>query len=168
MAKTVNKHIRIEVSLWERLDSAARDRETTANRLLAELATQWLNNREWPATDVQVQVARSSLFTAQAMVRNLIAEKRENEIEEIRRYISKSFPMYPWIHRPRTSGTRKPPIPNRMIRRFPASPTRVGAASVGPNRPCANASGPFNPMTPGLPWHFPTRPSGYTASRIQT
>ena len=75
MAKTVNKHIRIEATLWELLEAAARDRETTANRLLAELATQWLRNREWPATDVQLQVARSSLFTAQAMVRNLIAEK---------------------------------------------------------------------------------------------
>ena len=92
MANTVNKHIRIEVTLWERLEAAARDRETTANRLLAELATEWLKNREWPATDVQIQVARSSLFTAQAVVRNLIAEKRENEIEEIRRYISKIIP----------------------------------------------------------------------------
>ena len=92
MAKTVNKHIRIEVTLWERLEAAARDRQTTANRLLAELATEWLRNREWPATGVQVQVARSSLFTAQAMVRNLIAEKRENEIEEIRRYISTIIP----------------------------------------------------------------------------
>ena len=92
MAKTVSKHIRIEATLWERLEAAARDRETTANRLLAELATQWLRNREWPATDVQLQVARSSLFTAQAMARNLIAEKRENEIEEIRRYISTIIP----------------------------------------------------------------------------
>ena len=95
VAKTVNKHIRIEVTLWERLEAAARDRETTANRLLAELATQWLRNREWPATDVQLQVARSSLFTAQAMVRSLIAENRENEIEEIRRYISTILPDVP-------------------------------------------------------------------------
>ena len=92
MTGTVNKHIRIEAILWARLEAAARDRETTANRLLAELATQWLSNREWPATEVQLQVARSSLFTAQAMVRNLIAEKRENEIEEIRRYISTIVP----------------------------------------------------------------------------
>ena len=41
------------------------------------------------------EVARSSLFTAQAMVRNLIAEKRENEIEEIRRYISTIIPDVP-------------------------------------------------------------------------
>ena len=92
MAKTVNKHIRIEARLWERLEAAARDRETTANRLLGELAKQWLKNHEWPATEVQLQVARSSLFTAQATVRNLIAENRENEIEEIRRYVSTIVP----------------------------------------------------------------------------
>ena len=92
MVKTVNKHIRIEESLWKRLEVAARDRETTANRLLAELAQQWLKNREWPATEVQIRVARSSLFTAQAMVRNLIAENREQEIEEIRRYVSTIVP----------------------------------------------------------------------------
>ena len=92
MARTVNKHIRIEESTWQRLEAAAGDRETTANRLLGELAKQWLKNHEWPATEVQLQVARSSLFTAQAMVRNLIAENRENEIEEIRRYVSTIVP----------------------------------------------------------------------------
>ena len=95
MARTVNKHIRIEESLWERLEAAARDRETTPNRLLGELASEWLENREWPATEVQLQVARSSLFTAQAMVRNLIADNREHEIEEIRRYISSILPDAP-------------------------------------------------------------------------
>ena len=92
MAKTLNKHIRIDEDLWERLEAAARDRETTANRLLAELATQWLENREWPATDVQIQVARSSLFTAQAVARDLAAAGREEEIEEIRSYISSIIP----------------------------------------------------------------------------
>ena len=95
MAKTLNKHIRIDVDLWERLEAAARDRETTANRLLAELATQWLENSEWPATDVQIQVARSSLFTAQAVARDLAAEGREEEIEEIREFISTIVPESP-------------------------------------------------------------------------
>ena len=92
MARTVNKHIRIEARLWERLEAAARDRETSANRLLGELASEWLENREWPATEVQVQVARSSLFTAQAMARNLAAENRGHEIEEISRYVSTIVP----------------------------------------------------------------------------
>ena len=92
MARTVNKHIRIEERLWKRLEAAARDRDTTANRLLGELASEWIENRDWPATEVQVQVARSSLFTAQAMRRNLIADNREHEIEQIRRYVSTIVP----------------------------------------------------------------------------
>ena len=92
MTGTVNKHIRIDEEIWERLEAAAKDRETTANRLLAALATQWLENREWPRTDVQVQVARSSLFTAQAVARDMIAAGREKEIEEIRNLISTIVP----------------------------------------------------------------------------
>ena len=88
MAATVNKHIRIDLKIWERLDAAARHRNTTANRLLAELATQWLEHREWPSTDVQIQVARASLFTAQAMARDMAAAGRGKEIKKIRRYIS--------------------------------------------------------------------------------
>ena len=89
MAGTVNKHIRIDEEIWERLEAAAKDRETTANRLLA---AQWLENREWPRTDVQIQVARSSLFTAQAVARDMIAAGREKEIEEIRNSISSIVP----------------------------------------------------------------------------
>ena len=95
MAKTVNKHIRIEAEVWQRLEAAASARNTTANRLLAELATQWLKDREWPSTDVQIQVARASLFSAQAMVRDMAAAGREKEIEKIRRYISTIVPDLP-------------------------------------------------------------------------
>ena len=92
VAGTVNKHIRIDEELWERLEAAAKDRETTANRLLAELAAQWLENREWPRTDAQIQVARSSLFTAQAVARDMIEAGREKEVEEIRNSISSIVP----------------------------------------------------------------------------
>ena len=95
MVGTVNKHIRIDKDLWKRLEVVAKDRETTANRLLAELATQWLENREWPRTDAQIQVARSSLFTAQAVARDLIAAEREDEVDEIRREISMIVPDVP-------------------------------------------------------------------------
>ena len=95
MANTVNKHIRIDAEVWERLDAAARDRNTTANRLLADLATQWLKDRQWPSTDVQIQVARASLFTAQAMVRDMAAAGRGEEIARIRRYISTIVPDLP-------------------------------------------------------------------------
>ena len=104
MAKAVNKHIRIDEELWQRLEAAAKDRNTTANRLLAELATQWLEERQWPATDVQIQVARSSLFTAQAVMRDLIAAGREAEIEEVRRYISTIIPDVP----PNSTAAKRP------------------------------------------------------------
>ena len=103
MAGTVNKHIRIDEEIWERLEAAAKDRETTANRLLAELAAQWLENREWPRTEVQIQVARSSLFTAQAIARDMIAAGREKEIEEIRNSISSIVPEI----------DEKPPMPEQ-------------------------------------------------------
>ena len=54
VARAINKHIRIDEELWQRLEEAAKDRHTTANRLLAELATQWLEDQQWPATDVQI------------------------------------------------------------------------------------------------------------------
>ena len=103
MANTVNKHIRIDADIWERLEAAATDRNTTANRLLAKLATQWLKNREWPSTDVQIQVARASLFTAQAMARDMAAAGREKEITKIRRYISTIVPDV----RPDSSGAKE-------------------------------------------------------------
>ena len=81
--------------VWQRFEAAARDRDTTANRLLAKLATQWLKNREWPSTDVQIQVARASLFTAQPMVRDMAAAAREKEIANIRHYISTIVPDLP-------------------------------------------------------------------------
>ena len=130
MVKTVNKHIRIDAHIWDRLDAAARVRNTTANRLLAELATQWLRDREWPLTDVQIQVARASLFTAQAMARDMTAAGREKEIEKSAATSRQSFPMYPSIRRPRTSGTRKLPIQDnmtlkRLLQLMPASQPRI-------------------------------------------
>lgn len=103
MANTVNKHIRIDAEVWNRLAAAATHRNTTANRLLAELATQWLKNRQWPSTDVQIQVARASLFTAQAMARDMAAAGRKKEIEKIRRYITTIVPY----HRPDSLTTQK-------------------------------------------------------------
>ena len=107
MAGTVNKHIRINEEIWERLEAAAKDRETTANRLLAELAAQWLENHEWPRTDVQIQVARSSLFTAQAIVRDMLAAGRGKEIAQIRNSISSIVPdIEPSTGPPDRSGRR--------------------------------------------------------------
>ena len=102
MAKSVNKHIRIDEKLWERLAAAARDSDTTANRLLSELAAQWLENREWPRSAVQIRVARSSLFTAQAIARDMKKAGRQQEIDEILEYAALIVPD----HAPASSAAK--------------------------------------------------------------
>ena len=92
VTRTVNKHIRIDEELWQRLEKAAGELGTTANRLLAELAGQWLENRVWPRTDAEVQIARASLFSAQAIAHDMMAAGRGREIDEIRRYIATIVP----------------------------------------------------------------------------
>ena len=74
------------------LGAAARDSDTTANRLLSELAAQWLENREWPRSAVQIRVARSSLFAAQAIARDMKKAGRQQEIDEILEYAALIVP----------------------------------------------------------------------------
>ena len=54
--------------------------------------TKALDRREWPATEVEIRVARASLFTAQAIALDLIAAGREKEVQEIRDFISTIVP----------------------------------------------------------------------------
>ena len=58
------------------------------NRILVELAMETLDRRAWPATEVEIRVARAALFTAQAIALDLIAAGREKEVQEIRDFIS--------------------------------------------------------------------------------
>ena len=109
MVSTVNKHIRIDEGVWRRLEDAAGELDTTANRLLGELAAQWLEHRRWPETDAQIQVARASLFAAQAIARDMMADGREPEIEEIRRYILTIVPDPP----PGGPAAARPGAPGR-------------------------------------------------------
>ena len=95
MAKTLNKHFRIDEQLWRRLEAAAKDREATPNRLLVDLATQALDGLEWPRTEVEIRMLRSCLFNAQAIAHQMIAAGRKDELEEIRRNFSKIAPEFP-------------------------------------------------------------------------
>lgn len=90
--KTLNKHIRVHPEQWERIERAAQGSALTANQLVMELAMQALDRREWPATEAEVRVARASLFSAQALARGLIADGREQEVQEIREFISTIVP----------------------------------------------------------------------------
>ena len=63
-----------------------------SNQILVELAMDALDRREWPSTEVEMRVARASLFTAQAIAFDLIAAGREKEVQEIRDFISTIVP----------------------------------------------------------------------------
>ena len=92
MPGTINKHIRIDEELWKRLERAAGESDTTANRLLAELAERWLETREWPQSEVQVRVARASLFTAQAIALDMIAAGRKRQVDQVLDYVATIVP----------------------------------------------------------------------------
>ena len=90
--RTINKHIRVLPEQWERIEQAAQGTALTANQLVMELAIEALDRRDWPSTEAEVRVARASLFAAQAMARDLIASGREQEVQEIREFISTIVP----------------------------------------------------------------------------
>ena len=73
MARTLQKNIRVTPEQWKRIENAAEERDVSANRLMVELAMEALDRREWPRTNLEIQLLRSSLFAAQAMARDMIA-----------------------------------------------------------------------------------------------
>ncbi len=95
MPTTLAKQIRIDSDQWERIETAAKERNVTANQLLVELAIEALDHQEWPRTDLEIHMLRSCLFTAQAMVRDMMDAGRDEEVEQIRRYISQIAPNLP-------------------------------------------------------------------------
>ena len=95
MAKTLSKTVRVTEAQWNRVENAARKRNESPNHLLVQLAMEALDRREWPRTELEIQLLRSTLFTAQAMARDMIANGRSEEIDEIRREISRIAPKLP-------------------------------------------------------------------------
>ncbi len=92
MTRTLQKNIRVTPGQWNRIENAARKRDVSANRLVVELAMEALDRHEWPRTEVEIQVARASLFAAQVLARDLILSGREQEVSEIRDVISAVVP----------------------------------------------------------------------------
>ena len=90
--RTLSKHIRVLPGQWERIERASQGTALTANQLVVELAIEALNGREWPGSETEIRVARASLFSAQALARGLIADGREQEVQEIRAFISTIVP----------------------------------------------------------------------------
>ena len=92
MAQTQQRNIRFTAEQWERIENAARERDLSPNQLVADLALEALDRREWPRTEAEIRVARASLFAAQALARGLIADGRDSEVQEIREFISTIVP----------------------------------------------------------------------------
>ena len=95
MAKTLSKTVRVTEEQWNRVEDAAGKCNESPNHVLVQLAMEALDRREWPRTELEIHLLRSSLFTAQAMARDMIANGRSEEIEEIRREISRIAPQLP-------------------------------------------------------------------------
>lgn len=95
MPKTIARHIRVDAEHWRRIESLADEHRTTPNQLLVELAIEALDHREWPQNPLEIQMVRSCLFTAQATARDMISAGRGDEVEAIRREISKIVPEVP-------------------------------------------------------------------------
>ena len=92
MTRTLQKNIRVLPDQWDRIEAAANERDLTANQLLVELAMEALDRREWPQTEAQLQVARASLFAAQAIALDMIAAGRQNQVDKIRDYVATIVP----------------------------------------------------------------------------
>ena len=99
MAKTLNKHIRVDEDHWQRIEDAANTRGMSANRLIIEAALRDIEAAEWPRTELALRVARSCLFTAQVLARDMIAAGREKELERIRCDVSELAPELPQRNR---------------------------------------------------------------------
>ncbi len=90
--KSIQKNIRVTPEQWNRIERTARDRGISPNRLIVDLVIEALDHGEWPRTEAEIRVARASLFTAQAIARDLISSGREGDVREIRKLISTIVP----------------------------------------------------------------------------
>ena len=92
MGKTINKHIRVDQDHWRRIEKAAQERGISPSRLMISATIEAIKGREWPRTEAEIYLLRSAMFAAQAIVRDMERDGREEEIKEISRAISKIAP----------------------------------------------------------------------------
>ena len=90
--KTVKKTLRVRPEQWELIEQAAKGTRSTANQLVMELAIEALERRKLFSPEAEIRVARASLFTAQAIAKDLIAAGKEKDIKAIRDFISTIVP----------------------------------------------------------------------------
>ena len=113
MAETFTRTIRVTPEQWEQIEKIAKEREVSANRLVVELVMEALDRREWPRTELDIQVAKAALFAAQALRRDLIADGRMDEVEEILRFVSSLVPESATNPLPSQNAPPSPPDPKQ-------------------------------------------------------
>ncbi len=92
MVQTIQKNIRVTPEQWKRIESEAEKREMSPNRLVVECVMEALERREWPRTETEIHLLRSAMFTAQAIIRDMERDGRDEEIDQISRNISEVAP----------------------------------------------------------------------------
>ena len=95
MAKTIRRHVRIDEEHWRRIEALAAARNVSPNQLLVGLAIETLDRRERTRTEHEIRLLRSAPFAAQAIARDMIANGRAEEVEQISRSISEIVPDLP-------------------------------------------------------------------------
>ena len=95
MVQTLQKNIRVTSEQWKRVEKEADERGVSPNRLVVELTMEALERQEWPRTEAEIYLLRSAMFAAQAIVRDMEAAGREEEIEQISKNISEVAPELP-------------------------------------------------------------------------
>ena len=95
MVQTIQKNIRVTPEQWKRVEKEAEKREMSPNRLVVEFVIEALERREWPRTEAEIHLLRSTMFVAQAIIRDMERTGRDEEIEQISRTISEVAPELP-------------------------------------------------------------------------
>ena len=95
MGKTINKHMRVDEEHLKRIEKAAHERGITPVRLMIPAALEAIEGGKWPRTEAEIHPLRSAMFVAQAIIRDMERNGREEEIEQISRNISEIAPELP-------------------------------------------------------------------------
>ena len=95
MVQTLQKNIRVTSEQWDRIEDAAREREVSPNQLVIELAVEALERRKWPGTAAEIHLLRSAMFAAQAIALDMEKAGRQDEVDQISRFISEVAPELP-------------------------------------------------------------------------
>ena len=95
MGNTINKHIRVDQDVWQRIEKVAQERGISPSRLMISATIEAIEGREWPRTEAEIHLLRSAMFAAQAIIRDMERAGREDEIEQISRNISEVAPELP-------------------------------------------------------------------------